>query len=287
MGLKKFLLSALLALATVWPFFHSPRTAGAWDHGHHVTVRVMSYNIHYGAGMDQVYNLDRIASVIRESRADIVGLQEVDVHWGSRSRFENGIKILAEKFDMNYYFAPIYSLEPNKEGEPRREFGVGVLSKYPILYAVNHEITRLSTQEPNPSPKPAPGFPEVWVNAKGVKLPVYVTHLDYRADPAVREMQVRDMLHITAQNQREKILLGDLNATPEAPELAPLFAKFMNASAICGQPAFTFPADIPVKQIDYVLMTPGIRVLSAQVPETLASDHRPVIADLLLSRGRQ
>ncbi|SEN35172.1 endonuclease/exonuclease/phosphatase family protein [Lihuaxuella thermophila] len=285
--MKKFILPVLLALAAAWPIFLSPRMAGASDQGHHVTLRVMSYNIHYGAGMDQVYNLDRIASVIRESKADIVGLQEVDVHWGSRSRFEDGIRILAEKLDMNYYFAPIYSLAPVQEGEPRREYGVGVLSKYPIIHAVNHEITRLSTQEPNPSPEPAPGFPEVWINAKGIRLPVYVTHLDYRSDPAVREMQVRDMLNIIARNHREKILLGDLNATPDAPELAPLFAKFINASAIGSQPVYTFPADVPVKQIDYVLTTPNIRVVAAHVPETLASDHRPVIADVMLSRGRQ
>ena len=41
-------------------------------------LNVMSYNIHVGVGMDKKQDLARIAEVIRRSRADIVGLQEVD-----------------------------------------------------------------------------------------------------------------------------------------------------------------------------------------------------------------
>ncbi|OYD06312.1 metal-dependent hydrolase [Paludifilum halophilum] len=245
------------------------------------TLRVMSYNIHAGIGWDQSYDLDRIARVIRESEAEVVGLQEVDVHWGSRSRFENGIEILAQKLNMNVFFAPIYS----RDGQPPREFGVAVLTEYPILDARNHEITRLSTQEPDPSPKPAPGFAEVVVNVRGVHLPVYVTHLDYRSDPSIREMQVKDMLNIVSRRHREHLLIGDLNATPEAQELKDLFQKYEDAWASRSDPGYTFPAGEPTKRIDYVLATPGIRVESAHVPNTLASDHRPVIADLTLRRG--
>ena len=43
-----------------------------------VRLNVMSYNIHVGIGMDKKLDLARIAEVIRRSRADIVGLQEVD-----------------------------------------------------------------------------------------------------------------------------------------------------------------------------------------------------------------
>ena len=42
------------------------------------TVRVMSYNIHHGEGIDQVLDLERIAKLILDAKADIVGLQEVD-----------------------------------------------------------------------------------------------------------------------------------------------------------------------------------------------------------------
>ena len=41
-------------------------------------LRVLSYNIHHGEGLDGRIDLERIASVIRASEADLVALQEVD-----------------------------------------------------------------------------------------------------------------------------------------------------------------------------------------------------------------
>ncbi|MFN9083801.1 MAG: endonuclease/exonuclease/phosphatase family protein, partial [Acidobacteriota bacterium] len=41
-------------------------------------VRVLTYNIHHGEGIDGRFDLQRIARVIQNSHADIVALQEVD-----------------------------------------------------------------------------------------------------------------------------------------------------------------------------------------------------------------
>ncbi|MZE74838.1 metal-dependent hydrolase, partial [Streptomyces sp. SID5789] len=47
----------------------------------------------------------------------------------------------------------------------------------------------------------------------------------------------------------------------------------------------TFPAAAPVKRIDYVTVGEGVRVRGAAVPEeAVASDHRPVVADVSLTR---
>jgi endonuclease/exonuclease/phosphatase family metal-dependent hydrolase len=43
-----------------------------------VQVRVLSYNIHHGAGTDGELDLPRIANVIRRLKPDLVALQEVD-----------------------------------------------------------------------------------------------------------------------------------------------------------------------------------------------------------------
>ena len=45
-----------------------------------VQVKVMSYNIHHAVGEDNVLDLERIAKVIEDSDAEIIGLQEVDNH---------------------------------------------------------------------------------------------------------------------------------------------------------------------------------------------------------------
>jgi endonuclease/exonuclease/phosphatase family metal-dependent hydrolase len=146
----------------------------------------------------------------------------------------------------------------------------------------NHRITRLSTQVPNPTPAPAPGFGEIEVLLGGTVVHVYATHLDYRPDPAVRHAQVADMLRILAEDTGPQVLLGDLNATADAPELAPLWAGLLDAWPAAHGPAGgeTYPATAPVRRIDYVTARRGIRVGGVAVPAPAASDHRPVVADL-------
>ncbi|WP_244933519.1 endonuclease/exonuclease/phosphatase family protein [Neobacillus mesonae] len=284
---KKFWLFFVFLTSFTFLYSSASYAMGESAPGRTVDVKVMTYNIQAGAGSDGKYNIQRTAEAIRQSEAEIIALQEVDVHWGARSLFENDIEILANELDMNYFFTPIYSLDPLNEGEPRREFGVAVLSKYPIIEANNRDITRLSTQEPNPVPKPAPGFLETLINVKGAKVWFYVTHLDYRSDPTVRKMQVADMLQYTGQHEYS-ILAGDMNAGSKAPELQPLFEQFTDAWALTNdEPGYTYPALAPNSRIDYIMPTPNIGVKSAKVIDTLASDHRPVIAELTLIRGNQ
>ncbi|WP_245835758.1 endonuclease/exonuclease/phosphatase family protein [Virgibacillus ndiopensis] len=273
-----------LVLSSLNTVFAEKNETVVWDSGE-VTARVATYNMHAGIGVDGKYDLDRIASAIRDMDADIIGLQEVDVHWGSRSQYDNTVQLLAEKLDMEYFFAPIYDLEPAEEGDPRRQYGIAVLSKYPILSAANRNITRLSTQDPNPEPKLAPGFLEAQVNMEGAHVWFYVTHLDYRSDPTIREMQVQDMLHVMAEHQYN-VLVGDMNATPDSDELRPLFHLLDDTwNSKTMDEGYTFPADSPIKRIDYVLTSPRMDVNDVSVHQSLASDHLPVIADVTFVRG--
>ncbi len=140
---------ALLSLAVAAP----PASAGQ---GHAVPLRVATYNIHAGTGSDGVFDLDRQAAALRALDADVIGLQEVDVHWGARSGNLDVAGELARRLGMRVSFAPIYSLDPVEAGGPRREYGVAVLSRFPIRSETNHEITRLSTQDQNPVPARRP-----------------------------------------------------------------------------------------------------------------------------------
>lgn len=233
-------------------------------------LRVLSFNAHTGIGADGGLDLARTASAIRESGADVVGLQEVDVHWSARSDFADQAADLAELLGMRVFFAPIYDLP----GTPRRRFGVAVLSRFPITRTANHEITRQSTQDN--SLGPAPGFAEARVLVRGTPVHVWVTHLDFRPDPAVRAAQVADTLRIVPETGRH-VLLGDLNAEPGAPELAPLWTRFTDV-----QPGPTYPAGAPTLRLDHIAVSPGIGVSTSSVPATTASDHRPVLAELRL-----
>src|SRR5688500_14884359 len=89
-------------------------------------LRVATYNIQAGAG-----DLRRIAEEIKAMNADLVALQEVDVHWHQRSGFVDQATELGRMLEVDVRFAPIYSL-PAAAGQPAREFGVALLSKLPI-----------------------------------------------------------------------------------------------------------------------------------------------------------
>lgn len=283
-------LALALSLALV-PTAAMPSAAGPADR--YVELRVASYNIHTGIGADGRLDLARTAGALAALDADVIGLQEVDVHWAARSEWRDQVAELADMLGMRAFFAPIYDLEPPAPGEPRRRYGLAVLTTLPIVSAENHEITRLSTQGTDPVPAPAPGFPEVVVMVGGARVHVYATHLDFRADPAVRARQVDDMLAILAEDRDragdgpQQVLVGDFNAPPDAPELAPLWGSLVDVWAAAGSgPGLTYPAIDPVKRIDYVTHSRTITTRSAEVVHTPASDHLPVVADLLVRRGR-
>jgi endonuclease/exonuclease/phosphatase family metal-dependent hydrolase len=247
--------------------------------GSEIPLRVMTYNIRSGNG-----NLAGTADAIRATAPQLVALQEVDVHWAERSSFVDQATVLGEQLQMHVRFARIYQFAGTSPQDPPREFGVALLSKFPILAWSNHIIARLSTQETNPVPAPLPGFLEARIDVGGTAVRVFNTHLDYRSDPRVRQQQVAEMLAYIGDASGPTLLFGDLNAPPDAAEIQPLLERLKDAWPVTAWPGLTDPADEPRKRIDYVLVSKHFRVQSASVPMTLASDHRPVVVDLVLAR---
>src|SRR4051812_18688398 len=80
-ALSAALSAALLGLFATAP----PAAAAAARHHGRAPLRIATYNIHAGSGVDEVFDLDRQAAALRALDADVIGLQEVDVHWGARS----------------------------------------------------------------------------------------------------------------------------------------------------------------------------------------------------------
>jgi endonuclease/exonuclease/phosphatase family metal-dependent hydrolase len=245
---------------------------------HEQPLRVMSYNVQYGNE-----GLDSVIAVINDEKPDIVGLQELDVHWDARSKFVNQAELIAKGTGMEYRFARIYQLPNSDSTKPPREFGVGILSRYPIVSFTNHVIARLSTQEENPVPKPLPGFLEAILDVNGTKVRVFDVHLDFRRDPAVRKQQVADMLAVMGSTAMPTLMFGDMNARPDAPELEPLFQKLRDSWPYSQGPGLTGPARNPAGKIDYILMSNDFRVTKTWVPKVYASDHFPVVAELVLT----
>src|SRR5438874_3636486 len=104
--------------------FTAPSTAAK-------TIRVMTYNIHVGVGMDKKLDLPRIAGVINAQHPDLVGLQEVDRGVERTQRIDE-IAELAKLTHMDYAFA--FNLR--YQGG---QYGVAILSRFPIM-ATDHRL---------------------------------------------------------------------------------------------------------------------------------------------------
>jgi len=241
-------------------------------------LRVMTYNIQSGGS-----DLARVAGVIRAANPDLAALQEVDVHWAGRSAFVDEATALSSQLGMQVRFARIYRLAPLASGQPMREFGVALLSRLPVVDFRNDSLTRLSTQEEHPVPTRMPGLLEAVIDVNGVRVRVFDTHLDYRADPSVRTQQVAEMLDRIDSSRMPTLVFGDLNAGPSSPELQPLLARLHDTWPVSTGPGFTYPATAPAKRIDYVLTSPDFHVSHAEVLATEASDHRPLVVDLRMN----
>ena len=97
----------------------------------------------------------------------------------------------------------------------------------------------------------------------------------------MRQTQVAEILARVGSADSPTLLLGDLNAPPDAIEIQPLFGRLRDSWPTTAGPGFTYPADTPAARIDYVLASPNGKVDTAFVPVVpAASDHRPVVVEI-------
>ena len=85
--------------------------------------------------------------------------------------------------------------------------------------------------------------------------------------------------HFGGDNKLPTILAGDMNAVPDSEPIRELLKHWSNATDKPASP--TAPSKKPTSRIDYIFYRPAsmFRVTHAEVvPESMASDHRPVLA---------
>lgn len=239
-------------------------------------LTVMTYNIHQGRDADGVLDLDRIAGVIRAQNADLVALQEVGRHWSADSAFRDQAADLGRLLSMEFVFGANLDRDPPEPGAPRRQYGTATLSSRPVLESQNILLPRASAENEQR------GLLVLDVELDGARFRLHNAHLGVSAQD--RELQVAAILAELDKATAPYALLGDFNALPTAPELAPLFERLRDAWTLAGDgDGFTFPATDPTARIDYVLVPAQVGATAARVPAELASDHRPLVAELALA----
>ncbi len=242
-----------------------------------VRLRVMTYNVHGGVGVDRRLDLDRIAAVIAREAPDLVALQELDVG-RARSGGVDQARAIAGRLGMNSHFHAAFRVA-------EEEYGDALLSPLPMRLVRGGGL-----------PKPA-GVPRLerrgaqWVELElpgGGALQAVNTHLGLV--PLEQRGQVDvllgpDWCGHPRFREGPSILLGDFNATSRYAAYRRLTAGMRDLQrTFKAEPVRTFPSHMPMLRIDHVFGAGEVRALEAWSPNTaaarIASDHLPLVMDV-------
>ena len=233
------------------------------------TVRVLTFNILHGATTKGDFDLDKIASVIRNTDPDLVALQEVDF----KTQRANGYDLVAE-LGWRTKMAPLFGIAMPYDGGA---YGEGILSRLPILESKNVALPH------SPDNEPRAALSVLVQLASGDTIRFIGTHLEHQRASTDRIDQVKKINDVFLDNNFPSILAGDLNATPESEPIRILKASWTDSAQ--ENPAPTYSSENPERKIDYIFFRPEERwqVISNEVIcDTIASDHCAVLSVLKL-----
>ncbi len=282
-------------------------------------MRLLTWNIQWGRGMDGRVDLRRIADGIRAmGEFDVICLQEVAVNFPGLpgSKGEDGMALLSEQLaDYTPVYAPATDLPDGRGG--RKQFGNAIFSRLPVGQVFRHLL-------PWPADPITPSMQRVLleavVTAPFGPLRVLTTHLEYYS-PLIRAAQVAALRELHAQacdhartprvgvgeeggsfevlpRPSMALLCGDMNFPAEAPDRQRLLASFGDATPAWrdswellhpGRPHAPTVGIHPVDFVDrpacfdFVFLSEDLAPrLTAQGmdSETAASDHQPVWVEL-------
>ncbi|HEX9003963.1 MAG TPA: endonuclease/exonuclease/phosphatase family protein, partial [Blastocatellia bacterium] len=233
--------------------------------------RVATYNIHKCVGIDRVLRPERIAEVLRELDADIVGLQEVLCVQGQEN-YDDQAHYLARELGMEF-----------RLGENRQlrggAYGNVVLSRFPMIAARNHDISVEGREQR--------GCLRVDIDLHS-EQPLHIYNVHLGTSFVERRHQARKLLHEDVLKNNDhigpRVLVGDFNEWTRGLASRLLHEHFQNADLRLhlGR-ARTYPGVLPFLHLDHIYFDESLELLEARLHRSrtalVASDHLPIVAD--------
>lgn len=225
-------------------------------------VRVMSYNVRNGHGVDGIKDIKRCADVINKVRPNVVAVQELD----SMSR-RNKKYVLGELSQLTGYHDYYHRTIPYRGGA----YGIGILTRKKALSVDFH-------------PLPCRREPRGLLIVEMKKYYLLCTHLSLNEEDRVTSVGIiRD---IVSKLDKPAFIAGDMNSSPNSK---PINAFKEYTQVLNDSNKFTISSKNPRKCIDYILGTNGeFKVIKDEVIYgILASDHLPLYVDVKISKAKK
>lgn len=229
-------------------------------------IKIMSYNVRSGKGMDGVRDYQRVADVIRNAAPDVVAVQELD-SMTSRSGNVYVLGEIARRAQMHGEYFPAIDFDGGK-------YGIGILSREKPLSV-------------NGVPLPGREEKRALLIAEFEDYFFACTHLSLTEEDRMASLAI--IRGEAAKRGKPLFIAGDLNAEPGSP----FMEEFQKDFKLLNDPKeWTFPADKPDRTLDYIAVwrdtAPKYAVAARRVvDEPMASDHRPVETHLRVAMDPQ
>ncbi len=229
------------------------------------SFRILNYNMRMSGQMVN-YNAKPFADFIKQHNPDFVVVQEVD-YKTVRNGQKDFLTELAAELGMFSAFGAAIEYQQG-------EYGVGILSKYPLEKIVNNALTSNRSELKE---KRTVLYVDVTIPTTGQKIRVGVTHLDHSTDQVRLDMVTQ--LNSYINSSTPTILGGDFNAYVTESAIQTMISSWQK---ICDNFP-TYSASNPTSKIDYIFARPMNKwtVKNFQrVANTTLSDHLALIADV-------
>lgn len=221
-------------------------------------LKVATYNIHHGAGLDGVVDLGRIASAVRATEAEVVGLQELDDGLERSGRGDQA-RDLAAAMGLEVAFFPTLEREGGR-------YGLGIVTAAAVE-SHYERLPRRGKEEPRGVLVGRAG--DVWV---------VVTHLS--RDRFSGTAQLRALASMVAGLEGPVVVMGDLNQGPRG--LGPLTEVGVTTDGLHHRTWGSGRFGSRGRHIDHVLAGGGAKVGRSWTVDSDASDHVPLVAEVVL-----
>jgi endonuclease/exonuclease/phosphatase family metal-dependent hydrolase len=237
-----------------------------------MNLRIATYNIHKGVqglGPARRLEIHNIGHAIEQLDADIVCLQEVrKLHRREERYFTRWPELPQAEFLAPEGYEVVYKTNATTR---HGEHGNALLSRWPVVSHSHEDISDHRFEQR--------GLLHVLVQAHGRPIHVIVLHLGLIAGGRARQIE-RLALYIQREVPRGEALVvaGDFNDW--GGKLRPAMND-MGLQDFRGERMLTYPARVPLTQLDYVYAR-GLKSVGVEIPRGRIwwrmSDHLPLIA---------